>query len=122
MNDAPPITTEQEIPVRLAIVAHDGDQIAYDSGITWLSSNTDVFEVIPNQQNGLEALVKSVGVGEATLTVSVTISVGGVSHDVEIEGKVVVTGEAGAYTATLEWGDPRPKTEATPEPSGEQTS
>lgn len=120
-NNAPAISTEQELPVRLAVVAHDGAQIGWEAPISWVSSDEDVFTVLPNPQDGREAVVQSIGVGVATLTVETSINVAGQSHKVSIEGVVTVTGKPGEYTVSLEWGDPRPKTEANPVPSGTQT-
>jgi len=47
------------------------EPLGAEGEITWSSSNRSVFEVVPNDLEGRQATVTGVGVGNATLTVSV---------------------------------------------------
>ena len=60
------IKTGERAPLRVRI-----EPIGVEAEITWSSSNTSVFEVVPENAEGVSAVVTGIGIGSATLTVSV---------------------------------------------------
>ena len=56
----------ERVPLRARV-----EPIGIDEPIIWTSSNTSVFQVVTDNVEGLSATVSAIGVGTATLTVSV---------------------------------------------------
>lgn len=114
MTPAPPITMQQELPAHLAIAATGGASFEYTQGVDWQVADSSVASVTPRPDDGREAVIRPVGPGTTTLTVTTQISIGGKTEDVRLEGTITVEGSASAgYTAELVWGEPRPLSEQT---------